>query len=148
MAKFFPPVEIARAARERYRSATLNEALAVARSADLSTPREHDVAEMIEEFSALFEELGIPDRDGADFAVIVPVVWNGVSTRTTVTLDFGRRLLAVVNHPKLGSGPMPDDVYLCDVHLPQNLRHELLSVLVTYKITESGCALPDENRGQ
>jgi hypothetical protein len=143
VAKFFPPFEIARAARERYRNGTLNEALAVARSADLVTPREHDVAELIEEFSSLFEELKIPDRDGADFAVIVPIVWNGTSHRTTVTLDFGRRALAVVNHPKLGSGPIPAEVYLCDLHLPQNLRHELLSVLVTYKITESGCAAPE-----
>lgn len=144
MAKFFPSVEIARAARERYRNGTLNEALAVARSADLSTPREHDVAGMIEEFSSLFEQLGIPDRDGADFAIIVPVVWNGVSHRTTFTLDFGRRLMTVVNHPKFGTGPLPAEVYLSDLHLPQNLRHELLSVLVTYKITESGCAAPQE----
>lgn len=133
MAKFFPTVEVSRAARDVYRSATIGEAMAALATAGLSTPHTNDMGEMIEEFCTLLDELGVPDRDGADFAVIVPIVFNGVARRSTVTLDFGRRLLAVVNHPVLGSGPVPPEVFVSDVHLPQNLQHELLAVLVTYK---------------
>lgn len=133
MARFFPPLETALRARSRYADGTLAEALTIARSAPMETPRETDLPALVEEFAGLLETLGIPDRDGTDFAVIVPIVWAGRSHRTTVTLDFGRRLLTVVNHPVLGTGPIPDEVLLHDLHLPQNLRHELLTVLVSYK---------------
>lgn len=136
MARFFPDVETSTAARTAYRAGTLAEALAIARGADLATPREHDLPEMIEEFASLLESLGVPDRDGTDIAVIVPIAWNGRSLRNTVGLDFGRRLLTLVNHPVFGTGPLSDEILFCDLHLPQNLRHELLTVLVTYRNVE------------
>lgn len=143
MARYFPPLEVARMARERYQDGTLAEALTIARSAPLDTPRENDVPDLLDEFAGLLESLGIPDRDGTDFAVIVPVVWAGRSIRATVTLDFGRRLLTVVNHPVFGTVPIPKDVLLHDLQLPQNLRHELLTVLVTYKNPSAHKRQPD-----
>lgn len=133
MARFFPNASVACTARETYAEGTMIEALAVAGLASLDTPREFDVAEMLDELAALLLELDVPDRDGVDFAVIVPVTWNGTTIRATVTLDFGRRLLQFINHPQFGSGPIPQELYLSDLAFPTNLRKELLSALITYK---------------
>lgn len=133
MARYFPDAPVARTARETYAEGMMIEALAVAGLAGLDTPRESDVPALLDELAELLTELDVPDRDGVDFAVIVPVTWNGATTRATITLDFGRRLLQFINHPQFGSGAIPQELYLVDLEFPANLRKELLSALITYK---------------
>ena len=133
MSRFFPTPDLAREARETYAEATMIDALAVVGDCGLEKPREFDIPEMLDELADLLTELDVPDRDGIDFAVIVPATWNGTVTRATVTLDFGRRLLQFINHPQFGSGPIPQDLYLVDLEFPSNLRKELLAALITYK---------------
>lgn len=133
MPRFFPDADTARLARETYAEGTMIEALAVVGISGLETPREFDVPPLLDELAQLLEELDVPDRDGVDFAVIVPVTWNGTTSRATVTLDFGRRLLSFTNHPQFGTAPVPQELYLADLAFPVNLRYELLTALITYK---------------
>ena len=76
MAKFFPHSSHVREARELFWSEASSEAQAIIAGDALETPRARDWREMIEEYCALLEDLGVPDRDGADVGVIVPVVWE------------------------------------------------------------------------
>ena len=133
MPRFFPTPDNARAAREMYTTATLKDALPMLDAGSLETPRTRDWRDMVEEYCTLLEALGVPDRDGVDFAVIVPVMIDGDRHSRSVSLDIGRRALCFASDPKFGCGPLPDDVVLGDPDLAKNLRDALLPVLVTYK---------------
>jgi hypothetical protein len=133
MSRFFPTSEDAREARNAYKTGTLSQSLARLDLDQLETPRTRDWREMIEEFCRLLESLGVPDRDGADFAVIVPVSWQGNSSPRSISVDIGRRALAFARQPDSGPVVVSDEVFFDDSDLAKNLRNALIPVLVSYK---------------
>jgi hypothetical protein len=133
MARFFPPHDAASKAREVYKTGTVADALSQFDSESIEAPRTRDWREMIEEFCSLLESLGVPDRDGADLAVIVPVFWAGACHKRSISLDIGRRALAFARQPDSGPGAVTDEVFVEDPELAKNLRDALIPVLVSYK---------------
>lgn len=133
MPRFFPSHEVATKAREVYKTGTIAEALLEFDDEPIELPRTRDWHEMIEEFCSLMESLGVPDRDGADLAVIVPVFWAGSSYKRSISLDIGRRALAFARQPDSGPGTVTDEVFTEDPELAKNLRDALMPALVSYK---------------
>ena len=88
---------------------------------------------MVEEFCSLVDHVGIPDRDGADVGVIVPLKWEGLDTKRLVSIDFGRRALAFARQADFGPSDLTDEVFIEDPDFARNLRDALLPLLVTYK---------------
>lgn len=133
MNRFFPSSEQTRQARRSYASGNLKEPwLAFERTA-LELPTARVWRDMIEEFCLLVDRLGVPDRDGADVGVIVPVRWDGVETKRLISIDFGRQALAFARQTDSGPNVPADEVFAEDPDLAGNLRDALLPLLVTYK---------------
>ena len=133
MARFFPHSSHVREAREVFWSEGLSEAQVIIAGDALESPRACDWREMIEEYCTLLEDLGVPDRDGADVGVIVPVVWSGQRGTRLISVDIGRRALAFARQPENAPGEVTNHVFLEDADLAKNLRDALVPVLLTYK---------------
>ena len=133
MSRFFPSVTKARESREVYVTGALAEAVLVLESGVLETPGTNDWRDMVEEFCALLESLGVPDRDGADIGVIVPLNWLGSSSKRLVSVDIGRRALAFARQTPDGPSVMSDEVYLEDPLFAKSLRDALIPTIATYK---------------
>jgi hypothetical protein len=135
--EFFPAPARVIEARQVLATGHFGELDALMGVAELRTPSDADLGQLIDEFRALAAELGLSGQDSAlGFVVLVPVTVSGTTHTTPVLVDTEYRELAFTSHPELGAGSIPDEILVENPRLVAAVREELLGVIATWHNSE------------
>jgi len=130
--QFLPDADRVREARERLSSGHYGDLDQTMGAASLPRPHTRNLCELIIEFGALVEELGLRDAQASGFVVLLPVIVNGASLTTPVLVDVGACELAFTSHPQLGAISISSEVLSENPDIANSVREQLLGVLATW----------------
>ncbi len=133
MYEFFPTSERVIEARAVLATGHFGDLEALMGVAELRTPSDADLDQLIDEFQALASELGLNDAGGSlGFVVLVPVTVNRITHTTPVLVDTEFRELSFTSHPELGAGAISAELLVENPRLVADVRDELLGVIATW----------------
>lgn len=133
MYEFFPSSERVIEARSVLATGHFGDLEALMGVAELRSPSDADLDQLIDEFQSLVAELGLNEADGTlGFVVLVPVTVNRITHTTPVLVDTEFRELSFTSHPELGAGGISGELLVENPRLVADVRDELLGVIATW----------------
>jgi hypothetical protein len=130
--RFFPSATRVLEARKRLSTGHYGDLDQTMGTATLPRPGTRDLCDLITEFGALVDELGLREDVSSGFVVLLPVRVNGVSLTTPVLVDVERCELSFTSHPQLGAASFTADVLSENPDIANEVREQLLGVLATW----------------